>query len=199
MFWKRNCQKEKYQKIKKCHCFPGYRFRLAALVHIGVFLCVLASTLWTPQSSRFLDNSGRSEMAILMLPDSTRGNASFKELKILDRGRIVSPGSVILGVLCAWRCGSAGGCSQGGLPTAGVGASTPPGGVRAFRLRLFWGPPFCCCWVLNRLQGLVSQASVSHDGMVWYSAHRRVGFTIARAVGRPLASRRPWGGAWGWE
>jgi hypothetical protein len=47
--------------------------------------------------------------------------------------------------------------------------------------------------LLDRLQGLVSQASVSHDGLVWYSAHRRVGFSIARAVGRQLASRLAWG------
>jgi hypothetical protein len=32
-----------------------------------------------------------------------------------------------------------------------------------------------------------------HDGMVWYSVHRRIGFTVARAVGRQLASRLPWG------
>jgi hypothetical protein len=28
---------------------------------------------------------------------------------------------------------------------------------------------------------------------IWYSVYRRVGFMIARAVGRQLASRLPWG------
>jgi hypothetical protein len=48
--------------------------------------------------------------------------------------------------------------------------------------------------LLKRLQCLVSQASVAHEGLVWFSAHRRLGFAVSRAVGRQLASRVPWGG-----
>ena len=45
--------------------------------------------------------------------------------------------------------------------------------------------------LLSRLQGIVWQASVSHDDVVWYSTFRRVSFAIARAVGRQLATRLP--------
>ena len=62
-----------------------------------------------------------------------------------------------------------------------------------FAFDCFGGLHSVAVGLLNRFQGLVSQASVSHEGMVWYSVHRRIGFTIARAVGRQLASRLPWG------
>jgi hypothetical protein len=45
--------------------------------------------------------------------------------------------------------------------------------------------------MLQRLQGVVSQAAFVHEDMAWYSIVRRVGFTIARAVGRQLATRLP--------
>jgi hypothetical protein len=48
--------------------------------------------------------------------------------------------------------------------------------------------------LLQRLQGVVSQAAWAHEDMAWYSMVRRVGFTIALAVGRQLATRLPgWG------
>jgi hypothetical protein len=48
--------------------------------------------------------------------------------------------------------------------------------------------------LLKRLQGVVSQASFVHEELIWYCAHRRVGFTIAEAVVRQLATRLPEGG-----
>eukprot|EP00884_Botryococcus_braunii_P006632 jgi/Botrbrau1/15970/Bobra.0294s0008.1 len=48
--------------------------------------------------------------------------------------------------------------------------------------------------LLSRLQGLVNQAVVAHEDLVWFSVQRRVSFVIARAVGRQLASRFPCGG-----
>jgi hypothetical protein len=47
--------------------------------------------------------------------------------------------------------------------------------------------------LLKRLHCLVFQASVAHDGLEWFSAHRRLGFAVARAVRRQLASRLPCG------
>jgi hypothetical protein len=47
---------------------------------------------------------------------------------------------------------------------------------------------------LEQLQGVVNQAALAHEDMAWYSTVRRVGFTIARAVGQQLAIRLPgWG------
>jgi hypothetical protein len=41
---------------------------------------------------------------------------------------------------------------------------------------------------------VVSQAALAHEDLAWYSAVRRVGFTIVWAVGRQLATRLPgWG------
>jgi hypothetical protein len=42
----------------------------------------------------------------------------------------------------------------------------------AFEFISFGGLHTAAVGLLNRLQGLVSQASVSHDGMVWYSKGR---------------------------
>jgi hypothetical protein len=64
-------------------------------------------------------------------------------------------------------------------------AGQPPRGV--FK-------PFALDELLKRLQCLVSQASVAHEGLVWFSTHRWLGFAVARAGGRQLASRLPWGG-----
>eukprot|EP00884_Botryococcus_braunii_P014514 jgi/Botrbrau1/23063/Bobra.0243s0005.1 len=36
---------------------------------------------------------------------------------------------------------------------------------------------------LKRLHGMVNQALVAHEVLVWFSTHRRVSFAIARAVG----------------
>eukprot|EP00884_Botryococcus_braunii_P016683 jgi/Botrbrau1/3699/Bobra.0008s0026.1 len=47
---------------------------------------------------------------------------------------------------------------------------------------------------LKRLQGMVNQALVTHEDLVWFSTHRRISFAIARAVGRQLAARLPYGG-----
>eukprot|EP00884_Botryococcus_braunii_P007583 jgi/Botrbrau1/16826/Bobra.150_2s0051.1 len=47
---------------------------------------------------------------------------------------------------------------------------------------------------LKRLQGMVNQAIVAHEDLVWFSMHRRITFAIARAVGRQLAARLPYGG-----
>jgi hypothetical protein len=44
------------------------------------------------------------------------------------------------------------------------------------------------------MHGSVRQAAIAREGLVWFSAHRRLGLTIARlAVGRQLASRLPLG------
>jgi hypothetical protein len=65
---------------------------------------------------------------------------------------------------------------------------------RPFAFETFGGFDAAAEEVLKRLQGLVNQALVAHEDLVWFSTHRRVSFTIARAVGRQLAARLPYGG-----
>ena len=65
--------------------------------------------------------------------------------------------------------------------------------LRPFAFDTFGGLHGDAVELLKRLQGLVSQASFVHEGLVWYCTHRRVSFSIARAVGRQLATRLPWG------
>jgi hypothetical protein len=65
---------------------------------------------------------------------------------------------------------------------------------RPFAFDTFGGLHGDAVELLQRLQGVVSQAALLHEDMAWYSTVRRVGFTIARAVGRQLATRLPgWG------
>jgi hypothetical protein len=37
--------------------------------------------------------------------------------------------------------------------------------------------------LLNCLQCLITQASVAHEGLVWFFTHRELGFSVARVVG----------------
>ena len=62
---------------------------------------------------------------------------------------------------------------------------------RPFAFDTFGGLHGDAVELLQRLQGVVSQAALVHIDMAWYSMVRRVGFTIARAVGRQLATRLP--------
>ncbi len=47
--------------------------------------------------------------------------------------------------------------------------------------------------LLQRLQALVPRSSLAHEDLVCFSIQRRLAFAIARAVGRQLASRLPYG------
>jgi hypothetical protein len=66
--------------------------------------------------------------------------------------------------------------------------------LRPFAFDVFGGLHEEAVEFLSRLQGIVGQAQVSHEGLVWFSTVRRLSFTIARAVGRQLATRLPFGG-----
>jgi hypothetical protein len=73
-------------------------------------------------------------------------------------------------------------------------AAPPPIVFKLFAFDVFGGLLALADELLKRLQCLVSLASVAYEGLVWFSAHRRVGFAVAHAVGRQLASRLPWEG-----
>jgi hypothetical protein len=65
---------------------------------------------------------------------------------------------------------------------------------RPFAFDTFGGLHGDAVKLLQRLHGVVSQASLVHEDMAWYSTVQRAGFTIARAVGQQLATRLPgWG------
>jgi hypothetical protein len=64
---------------------------------------------------------------------------------------------------------------------------------RPFAFDTFGGLHGDAVELLQRLQGVVSQAPLAPEDMAWYSTVRRVGFTFARAVGRQLAWLGPWG------
>eukprot|EP00884_Botryococcus_braunii_P021482 jgi/Botrbrau1/8017/Bobra.384_2s0039.1 len=59
---------------------------------------------------------------------------------------------------------------------------------RPFAFETFGGLDSAAEEFLKRLQGMVNQALVAHEDLVWFSTHRRVSFAIARAVGRQLAA-----------
>ncbi len=70
--------------------------------------------------------------------------------------------------------------------------------IRPFAFDVFGGLRDDAVDLLARLQGMVGQGSVYHEGFMWFSTFRRVSFTVARAVGRQLATRLPlWGNSWG--
>ncbi len=54
--------------------------------------------------------------------------------------------------------------------------------VRPFAFDVFGGLHDDAVDLLARLRGVVSQGSVSHEGLVWFSTIARVGFTVARAM-----------------
>jgi hypothetical protein len=71
-------------------------------------------------------------------------------------------------------------------------ARQPPRVVfKPFAFDTFGGLHASADELLKRLQCQVSQASAAHEGLVWFSTHRRLGFAVARGVGRQLASRLP--------
>jgi hypothetical protein len=71
---------------------------------------------------------------------------------------------------------------------------------RPFAIDTFGGLHEDAVEMLQRLQGVVNQAALAHEDIAWCSSGlrmtlcgrvRRVGFTIARAVGRQLATHLP--------
>lgn len=83
------------------------------------------------------------------------------------------------------------------LVSRDVWRGQPPQVVfRPFAFDTLWGLHQEAIDLLARLQGIVSQVSLSHEDFVWYSTFRRVSFAIVCAAGRQLSARLPigWGG-----
>eukprot|EP00884_Botryococcus_braunii_P021136 jgi/Botrbrau1/7706/Bobra.0159s0141.1 len=97
-----------------------------------------------------------------------------------------------------------------GFVPGGVGARAAAGKLASYREVLLRQPPRVAFQpftfetfgelngaeeeLLKRHQGLVNQAVVAHEDLVWFTTQRRVIFTIACAVERQLASLLPYGG-----
>jgi hypothetical protein len=66
--------------------------------------------------------------------------------------------------------------------------------LRRFAFDVFGGLHDDAVDLLARLQGIVGQGSVSHEGLEWYSTFRRLSFAVARALDWQLVTRLPLGG-----
>eukprot|EP00884_Botryococcus_braunii_P015825 jgi/Botrbrau1/2926/Bobra.0026s0003.1 len=96
-----------------------------------------------------------------------------------------------------WEWGAGSLCRCGGnLSTRRLllGWQPPRVVFRPFAFETFGGFDTAAEEFLKGLQGMVNQALVAHEDLVWFSTHRRVSFAIARAVGWQLAARLPYGG-----